>query len=183
MNNTQTEPKKDEFAEMVRNLAKPGEHIIRDQGDGLSGLMLSCVAALSFSMHSASKVDTLKSALVYGNEKDKEKHWSESSFVADRTEITAFEIELIHALMLCVSEVRELGHLIFDEVFKPQFYNEEKAKKEIGDLMFGITYICNLLGFTVEECKQAVTEKLKTRYPNGYSDAAAIARADEKSDS
>jgi hypothetical protein len=56
----------------------------------------------------------------------------------------------------------------------------EKMIGELGDLRFYYQAMLNLLQITDEDIQAANMVKLMERFPNGYTDAAAIARADVK---
>lgn len=86
---------------------------------------------------------------------------------------------LLHASLGIAGE----GGEIVDAVKKHWVYGKqldrENLIEEIGDLLFYTQALCNLLGVTMAECQVANVEKLWRRYPQGYTDAAAIARADK----
>lgn len=56
---------------------------------------------------------------------------------------------------------------------------EENLIEEAGDCLFYIQFLCNELGITLADAIEYNINKLKVRYPEGYSDAAAQARADK----
>lgn len=76
----------------------------------------------------------------------------------------------------------EAGEIV-DAVKKHWTYNKPLDRayliEEIGDLMFYVQALCNLQGITLQAVVEANVEKLTRRYPQGYSDAAALARADK----
>ena len=57
---------------------------------------------------------------------------------------------------------------------------ETKLRKELGDILWYIAHACNVMGWGMEEVALANVAKLKLRYPEGFSTAASIAKADEK---
>ena len=67
-------------------------------------------------------------------------------------------------------------HLFHD---KPYAESREKALKEIGDTMWGCAQAADAWGASLEEVAQANIEKLRQRYPEGFSAEAARNRADE----
>jgi NTP pyrophosphatase (non-canonical NTP hydrolase) len=78
----------------------------------------------------------------------------------------------------------EAGELL-DAVKKHVIYNKpldvENAIEEVGDLLFYIEGMCQLLNITMEEAKQKNIAKLMVRYSGGtYSDTAAQERADKQ---
>ncbi len=76
----------------------------------------------------------------------------------------------------------EAGEVV-DMIKKHWTYNKPLDRaglvEEIGDLMFYVQALCNLHGLTLGDAMEANVEKLTRRYPKGYSDAAALARADK----
>lgn len=85
-------------------------------------------------------------------------------------------------LHAAVGIIGEAGELI-DNVKKTWVYNKpqdlENIKEEMGDILFYFTAMCSLHGFTIEQLEEANMAKLNKRYPTGYTDAAAQARADK----
>jgi NTP pyrophosphatase (non-canonical NTP hydrolase) len=56
--------------------------------------------------------------------------------------------------------------------------DKDKLKKEIGDVMWYIACLANYYDMTLSECAKENVEKLKKRYPNGFTTADSIARKD-----
>lgn len=57
--------------------------------------------------------------------------------------------------------------------------HKENAIEELGDLMYYVQGACNLLNINVLDVIEHNMRKLEKRYPSGYSDAAALQRADK----
>ena len=66
-------------------------------------------------------------------------------------------------------------HIIYERPL-----DEANVKEEIGDALFYLQGLCNELGWTLEECIQENMEKLTRRYPQGYTNKDAQARADKQ---
>ena len=49
----------------------------------------------------------------------------------------------------------------------------EDVKKEIGDVMWYLAMICDSFGFDIEEIAKMNIDKLKERYPEGFSEYAS----------
>lgn len=54
-----------------------------------------------------------------------------------------------------------------------------KLQEEAGDTLHYITMLCIVNGWTLEDLAANNKAKLDKRYPDGYTDAAAIARVDQ----
>ncbi len=75
-------------------------------------------------------------------------------------------------------EAGELGDLIKKEVFHGHERDVDKVKKELGDVLHYAAGIATLYGFTLEEAAVQNIEKLRKRYPNGFSEEASRKRVD-----
>ena len=93
--------------------------------------------------------------------------------------LSALTAELTHMAMGVAGEAGEL----VDAIKKHAIYNKpldrENIIEELGDLDFFITRLCQILNITRDEYRAKNIEKLGKRYPGGYSDAKAQARADK----
>lgn len=104
-------------------------------------------------------------------------------FVASRAKILSSEVQdILHAAVGVSGEGGEL----LDAIKKCWIYNKELSpevienlREEAGDALFYIQHLCNVLGTTIPELIEENVAKLTKRYPQGYSDAAAQARADK----
>lgn len=89
-------------------------------------------------------------------------------------------VDLLHALLGLAGEVGEL----IDPVKKAMFYGKpldvENITEETGDLLWYIAGpLCRALGADLGQIAAANVAKLRERYPDNYTDAAAIERADK----
>lgn len=103
-----------------------------------------------------------------------------SDFVYSRTkDMESGTLDLVHAVVGVSGEAGEL----LDAIKKVWVYNKpiDRANivEELGDLRFYMQALMNFLGITEEEVIQGNVNKLQARYPLGYDDSAAIARADK----
>jgi len=87
--------------------------------------------------------------------------------------------DTLHAAVGASGEAGEL----LDAVKKTWVYNKPldiaNVQEECGDLCFYIQMLCNQFGWSFNELMTTNMAKLEKRYPSGYSDAAAQARADK----
>lgn len=100
----------------------------------------------------------------------------------DGQHISTEVYDLLHAVLGISGEAGEL----LDAVKKTFIYNKPldvvNAKEELGDLLWYIALACRTLDVSFEEIMQMNIDKLSKRYPEKYTDADAIARADKQSD-
>lgn len=108
------------------------------------------------------------------------KHVSKLFIKPVRTYAGVMDIQrILHAVVGVGGESGEL----LDCVKKTWIYDKEldivNLKEEVGDSMFYLQAIANECDFTLQECMDMNVVKLKSRYPNGYTDRAALERADK----
>lgn len=86
-------------------------------------------------------------------------------------------------LIWCLGLAGEVGETL--DLLKKSFghgkpLDIEKLKKEFGDVRWYSAALEHSFGFRSSEVATANAEKLRKRYPNGFSVADAAAKADEK---
>lgn len=94
-------------------------------------------------------------------------------------EMNGFKMDLLHAILGISGEAGELvdgfkKHLIYN---KP--LDVENLKEEAGDILWYMALLLRTIDTTFEEVMAANIVKLQKRYPEKYTDADAIARADK----
>lgn len=77
-------------------------------------------------------------------------------------------------------ESGELGDLIKKEIFHGHPANSADVIKECGDILHYLAGIATLYGFNLQDAAEGNIEKLKRRYPDGFSTEASIKRVDVK---
>lgn len=109
----------------------------------------------------------------------------EYQWLAARTLIDApgFEIpdEQIMVLWNAIGLAGESGEvceIVKKGIFHQHGLEREKLHKELGDVMWYVAALCTKLGFDLGDVMAANIEKLKQRYPNGYSSEDSKRRAD-----
>lgn len=73
-----------------------------------------------------------------------------------------------HALHGMVGEIGEL-HSIYQKIYQGHGFDEEHAKKELGDLLWFVAEYCTANGWKLEYIMKMNIEKLKERFPEGFS--------------
>jgi len=58
--------------------------------------------------------------------------------------------------------------------------DREKLKKELGDVLWYVGAIADQFDMTLDDVVKANVDKLERRYPDGFTEQAAAARADER---
>ena len=75
-------------------------------------------------------------------------------------------------------EAGEVADHIKKGVFHQHGIDLPKLEKELGDTLWYVAALCTTLGLDLSEIMQANIEKLKLRYPNGYSPEDSKRRVD-----
>jgi len=87
---------------------------------------------------------------------------------------------VLHAIIGIGGESGEL----LDALKKALVYNQpldvDNIKEEAGDLLHYLARLIKCCGWTFEQIMQANVEKLKKRYPGGYSHKAALEKKDKQ---
>jgi NTP pyrophosphatase (non-canonical NTP hydrolase) len=91
-------------------------------------------------------------------------------------ELTNIEQER-HALLGLASEVGEL-HGLYQKAYQGHPLDDEYVKKEAGDCLWMIAELCTANGWELEEIMQMNIDKLKARYPEGFSEEKSLNRKD-----
>ena len=91
------------------------------------------------------------------------------------------DINVGDLLMGCLGlagEAGELLDLIKKWIFHGKPLDEEHAKKELGDVMWYVAEISHSFGWSLDEVMEMNIDKLKARYPHGFSEALSNHRKD-----
>lgn len=97
----------------------------------------------------------------------------------DGMQLTTFQADILHAILGMSGEVGELvdgfkKHLIYN---KP--IDVANLREEAGDTLWYMALLFRTINVDFEQIMQENIDKLKKRYPEKYTDEAAIARADK----
>ena len=166
------------YSEFVRSRFKPGEKIAAEMTPHKA-------AALDFwSDVLVCYCDTLDKVKKYAIYNKEDRNWYDfvSRERADRFKdftLTPDQAELLHAAIGLAGEAGELLDTVRKHVFDGQPLDRENVIEELGDLCFYLEAACQAIGVTREEIEELNTAKLSKRYEGGYSDQAAIERADK----
>lgn len=87
---------------------------------------------------------------------------------------TKFDIGgILNACLGLPGEVGEVCDTIKKFIFHGHSLYMKDVKKEIGDVMWYLAMICDSFGFDIEEIAKMNIDKLKERYPEGFSEYAS----------
>lgn len=76
-------------------------------------------------------------------------------------------------------EAGEVVDLIKKTVYHGVPLDKEKLIKELGDVRWYFEVLCYCVGTTMEEVENINVEKLRKRYPDGFTTQASIERKDQ----
>ena len=93
-------------------------------------------------------------------------------------ELTQVET-ILHALHGLSAEVGEI-HSIYQKSYQGHEVDEKALKAELGDLLWFCAEYCTAKGWDMEQVANMNIEKLRKRYPKGFSEERSLHR--EKSD-
>ena len=84
----------------------------------------------------------------------------------------AYELHALHGM---VGEIGEL-HSLYQKVYQGHEFDEDHAKKELGDLLWFIAEYACAMGWALSDVMHTNIEKLKKRYPNGFETDKSLHR-------
>lgn len=70
-------------------------------------------------------------------------------------------------------EAGETTDLIKKYLFHGHHLEIDKVRKELGDVMHYVAGLCTMLNVSLEDVAQQNISKLKSRYPDGFSEEAS----------
>jgi NTP pyrophosphatase (non-canonical NTP hydrolase) len=76
---------------------------------------------------------------------------------------------------LC-GEAGEVADLLKKHLFHGHTLDRDKLVKELGDVRYYLEWLCDLADVPMSEVERINTDKLLSRYPNGFSSEASINR-------
>lgn len=89
----------------------------------------------------------------------------------------SYEEQVNHALHGMVGEVGEL-HSLYQKKYQGHDFDENHAKKEVGDLLWFIGEYCTAMGWSMDEVAQTNINKLRARYPEGFESDRSLNRVE-----
>lgn len=77
--------------------------------------------------------------------------------------------ELLNGCLGLSGEIGEFNDMIKKWIFHERQLDIEHTKKELGDILWYIAIICHSFGWQMDDILQMNIDKLKARYPDGFS--------------
>ena len=77
--------------------------------------------------------------------------------------------QLLNAALGMCGEAGEFADLVKKRMFQGHKLDFDHLKKELGDVCWYIVLACTSLGFDLGDVMQTNIDKLKARYPEGFS--------------
>jgi len=101
---------------------------------------------------------------------------------AHRTVNASLTIEqrLVDAAAGLAEEAGEVLGLVRKHVFMHHELDRARVLVELGDALWCLTTIAGTLGLSLDDVAAGNLEKLRRRYPDGYSDAASVSRGQSR---
>ena len=84
--------------------------------------------------------------------------------------------ELLNGALGLTGEAGEVADMIKKHIFHGHDLHTEDLVKELGDVCWYLALLCNAIGIQLEDVMIENIEKLKRRYPEGFSSEASINR-------
>lgn len=104
---------------------------------------------------------------------------SEYQDLAARTinrKLSVQQIQL-HALHGLCAEVGEI-HGLFQKYFQGHNFTADELRKEVGDVAWMLAELCTANGWSLESVLVENIEKLRRRYPEGFSEDRSLHRSE-----
>jgi NTP pyrophosphatase (non-canonical NTP hydrolase) len=108
------------------------------------------------------------------------KTFDEYQLEAMRTHEDDGPVRLASYALGIAGEAGEVADLVKKHIGHGHPLDQNKLKNELGDVLWYVAGLAHLHGLSLSDVAQANVDKLKLRYPDGFSSAASIARKDVK---
>jgi len=86
--------------------------------------------------------------------------------------------ELLNGALGLTGESGEVADTIKKHIFHGHDLKKDDLTKELGDVCWYLALLCNAIDISLEEVMSRNIEKLKRRYPEGFSESASINRTE-----
>ena len=87
---------------------------------------------------------------------------------------------LANAALGIAGEAGEVADTVKKALYQHHIIDRQQALEELGDVLWYISWLADLYGYTLEDVAHANILKLWTRYPNGFNAERSRNRANYK---
>jgi len=112
------------------------------------------------------------------NYREETNRTANTDFVGIKDGITNTSLGLLNAALGLSGEAGETADIIKKHIFHGVPLDRQKLLSELGDCRWYLERFCELLDVTMVEIEEMNVNKLRKRYPNGFSTADSVRRAD-----
>ena len=81
---------------------------------------------------------------------------------------------LANMSMGLAGESGEVVDLLKKHLYQDHDLDVAKVSEEVGDLMWYVANLCNVMNIDMGDCMEANVDKLRRRYPNGFDAERSI---------
>lgn len=162
-------------------LAGTTERIPTGDTEISTDLALAAETILRSAVQVAGQVDRLKRVMIYGK---KDNLMDTMNFLPNlkleqevkTRSLTPEQFRLLHAALGILTEAAEFAETITNHVFSGVPLDPVNIKEELGDQMWYQAQPMNIFGWKWESIMQLNIDKLAKRYPEGFTEHAALNR-------
>jgi len=90
--------------------------------------------------------------------------------------LTDKEVMIVWNAIGLAGEAGEVADYVKKAIFHRQGIDSFRLKKELGDVLWYVAALCTKLNLTMQEVMDHNIDKLKARYPEGYSHERSVYR-------
>ena len=99
---------------------------------------------------------------------------------ANRKDVDTVDKRLANFALGLAGEAGEAADLVKKYLFHGHPLDRDKIKKELGDVLWYVATMASTLGLQLEDVAQGNLDKLRARYPEGFSVERSVSRVKEK---
>lgn len=86
--------------------------------------------------------------------------------------------EMQFSALELTAEAGEVANLVYKCVYQGHHLDADKIVEELGDVLWGLASMCTALGMNMNVLTVSNLDKLRRRYPNGFSTHDSVSRRD-----
>lgn len=88
-------------------------------------------------------------------------------------------VDLSNAALGLCGEAGEFADIVKKHLHQGHALDRPKLIREVGDVLWYVALACEVLGVTIDEVAQTNVDKLRKRFPDGFSYDASVNRGDK----